>query len=441
MTLNGKLDNKNTSDNPDDDTYGLDIKAGTIVMQAGGQLTIDKDALTAINISGGTATLKGYEAGSIESATGSTVKLNFATDYGVISDAAIVDLRKKLFGKAETERLEGTLNLGGAELEGLKVDKETNEIAWKDVEAKKDIISDVTTSKLENAEVTGIKTDSTVRGTFGSLTSTEMKAGSQIKTDENLTLGNAAGNDGYFAAQVDKNGNEGKVLGALGFNVEAKTNLTLKNGGIADKVTLGTGSKLVVDGKNGETTLTKVTGDSGVVSLESGAIKVTHEDGVVVSSLNSKAGSSLTANKLELKSTGNSKIAGDLNIAGKTTVSGSAEFSGNNQFGDLFTAKDDVEFTGGKTTFANNATVTDLGVFGGVVDVQGALKLDGTKTINVGQVSNAQEGIEGATGSLSVNRLDLNGGTLVVDPDFGSKSSFAGVTKFGNNDKELMQAL
>ena len=436
MTLNGKLDNKNTPDNHDDDTYGLDIKAGTIVMQAGGQLTIDKDALTAINISGGTATLKGYEAGSIESATGSTVKLNFATDYGVISDAAIVDLRKKLFGKAETERLEGTLNLGGAELEGLKVDKETNEIAWKDVEAKKDIISDVTTSKLENAEVTGIKSTDEVRGTFGSLTSTDMKAGSQIKTDENLTLGNAAGNQGYFAAQVDKNGNEGKVLGALGFNVEAKTNLTLKNGGIADKVTLGTGSKLVVDGKNGETTLTKVTGDSGVVSLESGALKVTHEEGVVVGSLSSKAGSSLAANKLELKSTGNSKIAGDLNITGKTTVSGSAEFSGNNQFGDLFTAKDDVEFTGGKTTFAKNANVTDLGVFGGAVDVQGALKLgSNTNTITVGQVSNTQAGIEGATGSLSVNRLDLNGGTLVVDPDFGSKSSFAGVTKFGNKDK------
>ena len=440
MTLNGKLDNKNTPDNPDDDTYGLDIKAGTIVMQAGGQLTIDNDALAAINISGETVTLNGYTDGAITSATGSTVKLNFAADYGVISDAAVVELRKKLFGKAaDTDRLEGTLNLGGADLEGLVVDKETNEIAWKDVESKKDIISDVTTSKLENAEVTGIKTDSTVRGTFGSLTSTEIKAGSQIKTDENLTLGNAAGNDGYFAAQVDKNGNEGKVLGALGFNVEAKTNLTLKNGGIADKVTLGTGSKLVVDGKNSETTLTKVTGDSGVVSLESGALKVTHDDGVVVGSLNSKAGSSLAANKLELKSTGNSKIAGDLNIAGKTTVSGSAEFSGNNQFGDLFTAtKDAVEFNGGKTTFANNATVTDLGVFGGVVDVQGALKLDGTtKTINVGQVSNAKEGIEGATGSLSVNRLDLNGGTLVVDPDFGSKSSFAGVTKFGNRDQAV----
>ena len=438
MTLNGKLDNKNTPDNPDDDTYGLDIKAGTIVMQAGGQLTIDNDALAAINISGETVTLNGYTDGAITSATGSTVKLNFAADYGVISDAAVVELRKKLFGKAaDTDRLEGTLNLGGADLEGLKVDQETNEITWKDVEAKKDIISDVTTSKLENAEVTGIKSTDEVRGTFGSLTSTDMKAGSQIKTDENLTLGNAAGNQGYFAAQVDKNGNEGKVLGALGFNVEAKTNLTLKNGGIADKITLGDGSKLVVDGKNGETTLTKVTGDSGVVSLESGALKVTHEDGVVVSSLNSKAGSSLTANKLELKSTGNSKIAGDLNIAGKTTVSGSAEFSGNNQFGDLFTAKDDVEFTGGKTTFAKNATVTDLGVFGGVVDVQGALKLDGTKTIHVGQVSNAKEGIEGATGSLSVNRLDLNGGTLVVDPDFGSKSSFAGVTKFGNSDQAV----
>ena len=339
MTLNGNFSSGSNATSPDDDTYGVDLKSGTIAMQAGGTLTIDNDALTAINISGDTVTLKGYEAGSIASATGSTVKLNFAADYGVISDAAIVELRKKLFGKtADTDRLEGTLNLGGAELEGLVVNPETNEIAWKDVETKKDIISDVTTSKLENAEVTGIKSTDTVRGTFGSLTSTEMKAGSQIKTDENLTLGNAAGNQGYFAAQVDKDGNEGKVLGALGFNVKANTNLTLKNGGIADKITLGDGSKLVVVGNNNETTLTKITGNSGVVSLESGALKVTHEDGVVVGSLNSKAGSSLAANKLELKSTGNSKIAGDLNIAGKTTVSGSAKFSGNNQFGDLFTA-------------------------------------------------------------------------------------------------------
>ena len=438
MTLNGIFSSGSNADDASDDTYGVDLKSGTIAMQAGGTLTIDKDALSAINISGDTVTLKGYEAGSIASATGSTVKLNFAADYGVITDKAVIELRKQLFGKAnDTDRLEGTLNLGGAELEGLVVNPETNEIAWKDVETKKDIISDVTTSKLENAEVTGIKSTDTVRGTFGSLTSTEMKAGSQIKTDENLTLGNAAGNHGYFAAQVDKDGNEGKVLGALGFNVKANTNLTLKNGGIADKITLGDGSKLVVDGKNVETTLTKITGNSGAVSLESGALKVTHEDGVVVGSLNSKAGSSLAANKLELKSTGNSKIAGDLNIAGKTTVAGTAEFSGNNQFGDLFTAKDDVEFTSGKTTFAKNANVTDLGVFGGAVDVQGALKLgSNTNIITVGQVSNTQEGIEGATGSLSVNRLDLNGGTLVVDPDFGSKSSFAGVTKFGNNDKD-----
>ena len=143
MTLNGKFSSGSLADDPADDTYGVDLKAGTIVMQAGGQLAIDKDALTAINISGGTVTLKGYEDGSIKSAIGSTVKLNFAADYGVISDAAIVELRKKLFGKtADTDRLEGTLNLGGAELEGLVVNPETNEIAWQDVETKKDIISE-----------------------------------------------------------------------------------------------------------------------------------------------------------------------------------------------------------------------------------------------------------------------------------------------------------
>ena len=56
------------------------------------------------------------------------------------------------------------------------------------------------------------------------------------------------------------------------------------------------------------------------------------------------------------------------------------------------------------------------------------------RLFHVGQVSNAKEKHVDATGYLSVNRLDLNGGTLVVDPDFGSKSSFAGVTKFGNSN-------
>ena len=429
MTLNGKLNDQGDTD-ATNDTYGVELVAKAIDVQAGGFLTIQNDALNAIKIEGDTVTLKGYEAGSIASATGSTVKLNFADDYGVISDQALQELRKKLFGLTnDTDKLDGTLSIGGAQISGLEVN-EKGEIAWDKVDTNKDVVTDVTNDALTNAKVTGVDSGDAVRGTFGSMTSTTLSSefGNKITTDERLTLGNASANEGYFAAQVD---NDGKVIGALGFDVKADTDLTLKNGGQAAEVALQSGAGLVVDGGQAKTTLTKVSGKDGEVTLKSGALEVTDKAGVVVSVLNSEAGSSLTAQKF---TTDEAVIKGDLNISGKTTIAGDAQFSGVNTFGGAFTAKN-AEFNGGKTVFAEGQTAkiaNNLDVVGGSsVDVKGVLEAG---NIFVGESVNEAAQTEGSNGTLTVERLDLAGGSLVVDPEFTKASSFVGVNEFGPTD-------
>ena len=134
----------------------------------------------------------------------------------------------------------------------------------------------------------------------------DSKFNGQITTDERLTLGNAAANDGYFAAQVkiDKEGKETEKVGALGFKVGEKSDLTLVNGGKAGNITLNANSGLVVDSKAGVTELTQVSGDgTSKLSLQSGKLSVVNDKknaSIKVGTFNSAAGSTLQANNLEL---------------------------------------------------------------------------------------------------------------------------------------------
>ena len=438
MTLNGK---DNSATTPTD--FGVKIAdADAITVNQGASLTITDAALKAIKIENDTVTLNGYADGSIKSTTGSTVKLDFADDYGVISDNALKALRKKLFGLGETDKLAGTLNIGGAQISDLKVTD--GAIAWDKVATNKDVVTDVTNDALTNAKVTGIKSGDAVRGTFGSMTSSTLdsKFNGQITTDERLTLGNAAANDGYFAAQVkvDKNGKETEKVGALGFKVGEKSDLTLVNGGKAGNITLNANSGLVVDSKAGVTELTQVSGDaSSKLSLQSGKLSVVNDKknaSIKVGTFNSAAGSTLQANNLELSNADKvAKIAGNLEVTGRTTFAGDTELSGKNTLATVSFAKE-ASILGGSTAATEVTLTKNLNINGSGELTADVLKAAGTSVIKVGKAANKTANTEGSNGLLSVGRLDLNGGTLVVDPEFTDASSFAGVDKFGSNDKD-----
>ena len=438
MTLNGK---DNSATTPTD--FGVKIAdADAITVNQGASLTITDAALKAITISGDNVTLNGYADGSIESTTGSTVKLAFADDYGVISDKALQELRKKLFGLGDTAKLAGTLSIGGAQISGLEVTD--GEIAWDKVATNKDVVTDVTNDALTNAKVTGVESGDAVRGTFGSMTSTTLdsKFNGQITTDERLTLGNAAANDGYFAAQVkvDKDGKETEKVGALGFKVGVNSDLTLVNGGKAGNITLGNASGLVVDSKAGVTELTQVSGDgTSKLSLQSGKLSVVNDKknaSIKVGTFNSAAGSTLQANNLELSNADKvAKIAGNLEVTGRTTFAGDTELSGKNTLATVSFAKE-ASILGGSTAATEVTLKSGLNINGSGELTADVLKAAGTSVIKVGKAANETAKTEGSNGLLSVGRLDLAGGTLVVDPEFTDASSFAGVDKFGSNDKD-----
>ena len=438
MTLKGKL--TQASGNPD--KFGLALTDDAISVKQGGTLTITDAALAAIKVEGNTVTIQdnAYDAsGSLVSNTGSTVKLDFAKDIE-LSSAALTELRKQLFGLTGDAKLDGTLNVGAATIDGLPT-VEDGKVSWSDLAPNKDIITDTTNDDLANATVTGITENDEIRGNFGAITSTEIDTpNGQIKTDERLTLNDA--DNGYFAAKVDS---EGKVVGALGFNVKAGTDLTLNNGGKAGDISLQDNSGLVIGGKTGSVTeLTKVAGgESTALDLNAGTLQVTNDKksaAVAVGEVNTAIGTTLKVDTLTVSAdTELSDIKGNLDVTTKDEFKGQVKLSGqDNKLADVkFEA--DSSVLGGKTAVQGKLELADdkeLAVLGGAtLDVKTLKAAGNQSTIVVGQVSDKNNDIAGSTGVLSVEHLDLNGASLVVDPDFGQKASFAGAERFGKDDK------
>ena len=443
ITLHGDMTLK--GDGSEANKFGLALKAKAISVEQGGSLTITDAALNAIKIEGDNVTIQdnAYAANALVSKTGSVVNLDFTSGTS-LSDAALTQLRKKLFDLNGKDHLAGTLNVGDATIAGLPTVGGDGKVAWSDLAANKDVITDTTNNDLMNATVTGVTSTDPIRGSFGAVTSTQANA---IVNDERLTLNDA--DQGYFAAQVDSSGNlvkdgEGNVV-ALDFTVAQDTDLTLNNGGKAGNITLNANSGLVIGGKaDGVTELTKVSGgDDASLDLLAGTLEVTNKKNnavVSVGELRTAAGTTLKADKLTVSSTSEvAEIKGNLDVTTKAEFKGKAKLSGQNKLAAV-DFEDNASITAGKTTVSGDLNVTDnkqLSVIGGAaLDVK-TLKALGTGTkIFVGQSKDEPNGIESTSGVLSADLFNLNGASLVIDPEFGEAASFAGADIFGNDAQD-----
>ena len=441
ITLHGDMTLK--GDGSEANKFGLALKAKAISVEQGGSLTITDAALNAIKIDGITVTIQdtAYADGALVSKTGSVVKLDFTSGTS-LSNEALTQLRKKLFGLTGDNKLDGTLNVGDAKIAGLPTVGSDGKVEWSDLAANKDVITDTTNNDLVNATVTGVTSTDQIRGSFGAVTSTQA---TDINNDERLTLNKA--DKGYFAAQVDANGNlvkdsEGNVV-ALGFTVAQDTDLTLNNGGKAGNITLNKNSGLVIGGKaDGVTELTKVSGGNDAsLELLAGTLQVTNKDKkaeVSVGELNTAAGTTLKADKLTVSSNKVAEIKGNLDVTTKAVFKGETKLSGQNALAAV-DFEGDTSIIAGKTTVSGELNVTDnkeLSVIGGAaLDVK-TLKAGGDKTtILVGQSKDEPNGIDSTSGVLAADLFNLNGASLVIDPEFGKEASFAGADIFGNDDK------
>ena len=447
LTIKGSFKAGDSSANPQTkDSYGISLADNSIKVNQGASLTFESgDAITkALNATESNGKITSFDVktdafasgGALVSQAGSTVNLSVFKEGTVITKEAISKLTTGLFG--EKSSLNGTVNLGKVVFDGLApTDKGT--VSWNDAKAFGNYLPNYTNDGLLNAKLTDVNGE-TIYGNWGSAEDLNKTSGS-IKFAENASLNNATqvGEEKYFVV-----GSGGALLG---IEVADIGTMTLANGGKAAGVKLGNQATLIVDGKAGNTTALKNIsgGDTAKVTLNSGITEVA--DGVKVGylSMNAKEPTKLTVGKnLNLTNADKeSVLSGEVEVKGNVDLAGKTTFGGKTVVGGTFTASKDV-------TFAGEANITkgllslnaDGYVAGGFLTATEVNLKDKASTLYVGNdsISEGDNKRSSATGYAEIDNLNLKGGTLFVDPDYGHRTSVAAVSHFGSKVTDAKNA-
>ena len=426
--------------------------------------------------------------GAFKDAAGSTLVLNLGENAENISFKvdALGELQKRLFG---AEAVNGTISIGGAKITGLE--PKDGEIKWSDIKTAgaEKVMANYESDTYKEAVLVGGAAD-TLSGHFGSIKINEKDATS-ASVNNKVSLNKADANGNLVA---DANG---KTIGIkaedntyLKLNAAGKVaDVKLGKGGTLDvgakNGTVSLGDLSAQSGtliNNGNVAIAKSATVGKLTTVEGSSLDIAKN--LSVKDLTSKA-----------VLNGSVNVGGDANFAGKAEVLGNTTVAGAFSVKDTlssgkdsilkvssgsFTAESGVDAKGsiqvvsGAATFKNETeTVTLAGLdnqfnsvtFNGskVNFLEGQtkaaeLKLDGTSqsvnvqagavlTADVISVKNtgtvikagtfgdkdAKPVVNSSTGYIAAGRLDLNGGTLVADPDFGtSAASVVAVKQLGN---------
>lgn len=429
------------------DKYGIKLADDAITVNEGAFLTLkgagveaalgavySGDKVTGFDIKKNGAFDSG---GSLVSKAGSTVNITYFKDGTVFTKEALKQLSDGLFGTDKTQ-LAGSINLGKVVFDGLQSSGGT--VSWTDAkDFGVNYLPHYKNDDLMSAQLINVSGD-TVYGHWGSVLDTTQTSGGKVSFADNASLNNAKEIDGkkYFAL--------GKDNAVLGLEIKSGGTLTLANGGIAGAVTIGDKATLNVDSKSGYTTeLESISGgDTAKVQLTSGItqvnknIKVGQMSSEAESILNVTGNLTLTNNDKASEFKGIVNVSKDKNKSGGNVVlSGTTTFAGTTNVEGDFTSKKEVTFTG-------NATIEGLTKFTGKATVEGGgflkakdIELGNTTTLYIGREilkegSGDKAKYESSTGYLEAERVDLNGGTLFIDPEYGKATSIAVIKRFGD---------
>ena len=345
----------------------------------------------------------------------------------------------------------GVLNIGDATFQGVQVSELVGEglsgytATWDNLKSFSDIFgNDVTNNTLVQTNVSGIEPGDNVQGHWGSLSMVSGLAPSaQVEIAGNTSLNYAAGNNGFFISSADHQ----TALGAI---IQSQKDLTLENGGTIGAITMEAGL------------------DDAVKNLT--ALNVVGPNKTTIASINGQVGAndSVAENTFVNIQGGEAEITGDitaidmvdvvegayLHVLGNADIDYLYTLNSNAKFDQTLTIHDG-EILGGTT----EALDVVLESYGNVRDGHGFDSLDvanggllkadtftfkndptannGNGALMVGyDLTEADATLEDGTkitgtGYLEItNYLDLNGGTLVVDPAYGEATSVAAVMNF-----------
>ena len=433
------------------ESFGVALTGGvgSIKVTNGGSLSFGTDATSAITLDSAknTVTVNSAAFGSniFNVEAGGQIAFSFDQSQTFSADA-LKDFRSKLFTNLSADLVAGTINLGEAQLAGVKADSD-GAYSWDALQGYSDV-ADFTTDDIRQAVVKDITSTDNVRGHFGALKAQDINAGSQITIVGDTSLNNAA-------AQTDANGTgifaAGKNNAVLGLNVTEPALVQLNNGGQIGKVTLDAEATLSV---NHDQSIT-APADTLIAALDGDG---TAQFGIGTSTIagNSKLGNLIT------------KTEGVVNFEGTLTVgsagsAGSTEetvLDGTTNFAKAVTFNNYTEI-GGTANFDDGVTFTqDVGIYGDTTIVGGAqfTGVTGDRIVEIGdeallkadsielKASNPSDPIRfvvgeedyvengqtqpGSTGYLQAASVILNGNTLVVDPSYEHETSVAAIEGF-----------
>ncbi len=471
MTINGQ---QTGSEANGDLSYGLTVTNGTITVNgregvlALGEVAVSgidatktsSNNVTTYNITGldglnGFVTLKDY----------ATLSLAFDSS-DVFGEESLEALRQAFISGSKGSALTtgGFIDIGAATVDGIVVTN--NQISWNDLEQYKDIIADIINQDTKNATLIDVNAADTVQANVGNVLA---DGATPVVNFSDSTLHNGA--NGFV------NNENGTPVTS---NVISGAHLGLYNGGTIGAVTLEQGTatsdtELAViasaaeDGTEPTTTIASVDGKgyANTSFVVQGATEVTGKVDVgslVVDKALTIGGEAYATGGLystenedgTLVTTGDLKVTtlevdNGANYGGNITATGAVRFgginpvsedelyylAGNNTFTDV-AFNQDTELDKGTTT-ADTVTVGDsLAVYGGATLDAGVLQFstaNNTKYLQVGMDAGSDEEAgetwESSAGYLSLDRLDLNGGVLLVDPDYEKPASMVAVDRFG----------
>ena len=371
-------------------------------------------------------------AGTVVLANYGTLSLEFAPETTFTLDQ-IKALRKEFTGSADASQ-NGFIKFNQAKISGLNVDKDQNgnyEIGYDKLSQAGDI-SDLVLDNLSDAKVTGV--NGVVSSNVGSL---QLKDAGATATIGKATLNNAvADSNGAKQFAVDKDGK------AANITVNANGSLGLNNGGNAKDITLtnGTSDKslttLVVKGNGQETVINALKGEANTKFIVSNG-KTTISTKAAIGSLETLDGSTLVVNdKLDVTGTQKTELKGSLE-AKKASFAGDLDVLAKATFAEGLTAhgalaiKADTEVKAGTADLQKGAVLSN-----GASLTAEQVKVGSNQLLAVGQDYTEEQLQQDPTlngsATLVAKKLQLNDGTLVVDPSYNQAYSLASVEKFND---------
>ena len=400
---------------------------------------------------------------------GGVLKLNFASGTEFSADA-IKQLKTELFTSGSLNdgvlTAGGILHIGDASFHGIKNPDPLEgeglsgyKAKWEDVKDFSDIYgTDVVNTTLSHTNVYDIRAGEQVQGHWGSLTMASDSANSaQVTIAGHTTLNYAEGNRGYFISNASRNA-------ALGADVQAQKSLKLVNNGTEasiGNVTLQGVSESsgnnILDVKKNYTTL-EVTG-AGTTSILSVKGMGTddgqgHAQGTVFK-VNANTNVTEDIDNIEYVDVANASLSAQnadvhsINgINANITIADTASFNEAEVLGGKFSTKlanydhrnsDDNTvlvsnggtFSAEKFVFADNTGGTANSTRG-YLEVGVDLSLLSDEELTLDDGSHVTTG----TGYFEAGVVELNGNTIVVDPEYGDNTSVAAVGKFQLNDRQ-----